>query len=217
MGIDFNTVLFCRCGYDDVDLRHLNYWLGKMIPEARKLGFNVIDLNEEKFNRERVIDELSEKEPFLVIFCGHGNDGTIFGHNGKKVIRLCNEDRYFEGKVVIAFSCKTAGSLCRSAKSKGCNTYCGWTWKLRIPSRGCADARRDECSGPCIKALLQLPLSIMKGDNPKKAYEKCLSELESLADAWRGETKFIPVANFLDAIMDGLLIDYQPITQPPAT
>ena len=132
--INKKTILIGRCSHEDV-LEYPHYWMEKVIIEAEKLDFKVIDLNNHNFERDKLIRMLKEKQPFMVILCGHGESYSIKGHDNKKVIDFCNEDYLLKNKIVFVISCYTAKELSKSAISKGCKYYIGWDNLLEIPSR----------------------------------------------------------------------------------
>lgn len=175
--------------------------------EAKKLGFDVIDIDGVNFQSENIVRILSQKQPFMVILCGHGDKTTIYGHGDKKVIELCIEDEHLENKIVYVLSCKTAESLGKSAINKGCKCYIGWSGSLEFPIRENSSIEDDDFARPCMEALMEIPIRILKGDDVYTAYKKCHDIFDSWIESWRDDTKLNSMAGILEEIKNGLLID----------
>lgn len=192
---------------DDKDAKYPYFWMEKVIKEAQRLGFEVIDLNNSNFEKTKLTKMLEEKEPFMVILCGHGTPYSIKGHKNKTVIQLCNEDYLFKGKIVYAISCYTGMDLCKSARNKGCKSYIGWTDELSIPTQTSSNPEKDAYAQPCMDALAQIPISIMNGEDTFVAYSKCYEKLNEWIIRWRADMKYSLLASMLENIRDNLIIE----------
>ena len=136
--INDKVILIGRCSHDS-DVEYPHYWMEEVISEARKLDFEVIDLDGKNFRKKTVTKILKEKQPFMVIFCGHGKEYSINGHNNRKVIELCFDDYLLKDKIVFSISCYTGGPLAKSSRNKGCKCYIGWDDRLGITSKSGAE------------------------------------------------------------------------------
>ncbi|GAH25078.1 unnamed protein product [marine sediment metagenome] len=58
----------------------------------------------------------------LILFCGHGEERSLLGSDGRAIFDDANID-YCEGAVVIAIACKSGKWLSMSATSKGAIAY----------------------------------------------------------------------------------------------
>jgi len=206
MQVDSKTILIGRCSHDD-RVKYPYYWMEKIIAEAKNLGFNVIDLKNINFEKEKLKKMLKERQPFMVILSGHGHDSFIQGHNNEKVIELCNEDYLFNNKIVYTISCYTSKALSKSARAKGCNYYIGWDNKLVIPARKNTNPAQDDFAQPCMEAMTQIPISVLNGEDIEVAYKKCYDKFDEWIKRWRVDIKFSFMASMLEEIRDHLLID----------
>ena len=204
--INNKIILIGRCSHDD-KVKYPYYWMEKVKKEAKKLGFDVIDLKDINFDRNKLISMLKEKQPFMVILCGHGNDSSVFGHNNQKVMELCNEDYLLKNKIVYVISCYTANELSKSARNKGCKHYIGWDILLDIPAKENTTPEKDDYAQPCMEAMTLLPISILKGDDINMAYNKCYDKFNEWIRRWNADVKFSSMVSMLEEIRDHILID----------
>jgi len=204
--VDSKTILIGRCSHDNI-VKYPYYWMEKIITEAKRLNFNVIDLKDINFERKKLKKLLKDKQPFLVILCGHGHKHFIQGHNNKTIVELCNEDYLFKDKIVYAISCYTSKALGKSAKTKGCKNYIGWDNNLEITAMKDTEPEQDYFAQPCMEAMIQIPISILNGDSINIAYNKYCDKFNEWISKWRADIRYTLMASMLEEIRDHLLID----------
>ncbi len=204
--INDKVVLIGRCSYDEL-VKYPYYWMESVIHEAQELGYTVLDLKDDKFNRETLLKTIEEQNPFMVILCGHGNTSYILGHNDEKVMRLCKDDHLLKDKIVYAISCYTAEGLSKSARTKGCKSYIGWDTPLDVPTKKDTLPEKDDYAQPCMEAMTLLPISILKGDDINIAYNKCYDKFNEWIGKWNADVKLRSIVSMLEEIRDHMLID----------
>ncbi len=205
MEVSTKTILIGRCRHDP-RVKYPFYWMERVISEARKLGFDVIDLKDDKFDNERLKRLLYTKQPFMVILCGHGDGYSVSGHDDQKVMELCNEDYLLKNKIVYMISCSTFNELGKSARTKGCKCFIGWDIPLAVSVKT-NDPEQDDYAQPCLEAITQLPISILKGKSVEDAYDDCYEKFTEWIERWRSDIRFTIMASALEDMRDHLSID----------
>lgn len=124
-------LLIGRCE-DDSSVKFPFYWSEEIIEEAKKLGFNVIDLKRENFTEEKFTRHITEKNPSFIFLNGHGDEICAMGHNRQPVLTLNKNDYLLKGKIAHIISCKTGLWLGQFAIDKGCKGYIGYQGLFHI-------------------------------------------------------------------------------------
>lgn len=167
--------LITRVNYDEAT-RYLYFWCEELLKLAKK-HWTIYDLAKEKANRKNVESYLVKQNPSLVIFNGHGNAETIFGHDAESLISLVHGNEYMlSGKNVFIRAC-TAGSLLgKSIKSKGATGFIGYKipfafwWDPSKLSRPLKDLNAEpfrECSN-------QVAITLLKGHTVRDAHNSSM-------------------------------------------
>lgn len=157
-------MLITRPEYDDTTF-YCSKWASNVIKEADKKGFDVFDLSREKANKDRVESILTDKQPRLVFFNGHGDDETIFGHNDEILIKSGNNENLLESKIIYAVSCSSAKELGKNAIEKGADAYIGYEDDFVFIGDTNSSARplADQFAKPFFESSNQIPLSLVNG------------------------------------------------------
>lgn len=118
------VIVFTRPLYD-IETWYTYSWQEKIIEEFSKHGYFILDLGIQTANRKNLEVALTELEPVYYCHYGHGNDRTIIGQTGKKILdeKNCHILKSCQAYVV---ACKTLSELGKFAINEGCLAYVGY-------------------------------------------------------------------------------------------
>ncbi len=105
---------------------YLFHWAEILVMEAKKRGWNVLDLQKEKAKRNEFQSYLNKKSPDIVILNGHGNAMSVMGQDGEIILSTNDGVELLEGKKVFIRACSAGLSLGREAINKGANGFVGY-------------------------------------------------------------------------------------------
>lgn len=103
------TILFSRPRHDDV-MAYLYHYSKKLVQISTEKGNNTINKEKTDANKNIVTSVISNSNPELIMFNGHGNDSAICGHNDEIIIRKEN-CTLLKNKITYALSCASASKL----------------------------------------------------------------------------------------------------------
>ena len=106
--------------HDEV-VHYLSTWCKQTIDVAKEHNFNVIPLEETKANIHDFKSYITKNKVDLIVFNGHGDPFTIYGHLDKPLITPENKE-LLKGKIIYAISCSCSKELGPSCISTG--TFC---------------------------------------------------------------------------------------------
>ena len=72
------------------------------------------------------------KKYSLILFCGHGEERSLLGSDGRAIFNDDNID-YTEGAIVVAIACKAGRWLAMSSASKGATGFVGFRDVVYLP------------------------------------------------------------------------------------
>jgi len=120
-----NCFLVTRSRHDP-GMHYLFYWAGKVIEEANKKNFQILDLSEEKANQKDFNGRMKKLRPGLLFLNGHGDSDKVTGHNDQILIKVGQNDELIRDCIVYALSCRSAAELGKTCVSKGTISYIGY-------------------------------------------------------------------------------------------
>lgn len=124
--INNKTILVTRPN-DDQTLNFLYYWTEKIVDEALKRRFNLLDLKGNKATKDNFESYITKNHPSLILFNGHGTKSSILGYNNESLVEYGKNEDLLLDKIVYARSCESASVL--GAKSKAI-AFIGYIWKF---------------------------------------------------------------------------------------
>lgn len=129
--------------------------LGEICAEAlEKETFVVTMLEGPKARRKNLPKEHFE----LVLFCGHGEERSLLGSDGRAIFDDNNVE-YFQDSVVVTVACNSAVWLGMSATSKGADGYIGFSGPAYLPLSSEKHAYRSDF----IRTFSVFILSLLEG------------------------------------------------------
>jgi len=189
-----NTILICRMRIkDDIPTNYIFYWAEEIVQEAKLLGFEVIDLQNENFEESKIKEMIDKHDPFLIFLNSHGTEYSILGYNKKTdVILRCKNDHLFKDRIVYALSCSTGKLLGKSAFNKGCKCYIGYGKNVIFPtleSYGPKGILDDFVAKPFMKVSNEIILTFLKGGTPEEAIKNSQQMVDHLVTYWENQEK----------------------------
>lgn len=177
-----NTILVGRCN-DELNVAFPFYWASRIIEEAEKLEYDIIDLREENYVEEKVKSLIESKSPGIIFLNGHGNEYCTKGHGCMPVIIANKNDILLKDKIVYVLSCKTAKYLGPAACDKGCEAYIGYLEDFAFVYLD-DNPLNDHIAKIYMEASNEIPLTILNGGSPKQAYENSQKIFEKWISFW---------------------------------
>jgi hypothetical protein len=161
---------------DDEITRYCNKWLEvKIIPEARKRGFNVIDLPEKKARKKNVENVLKKMFPSLVLFHGHGQDSAIGGYNQEILIHSDENAHLLKDKIIHSFTCNSASILgVIAVKKHNTKTFIGYKNPFIALTDDYKTSRplEDEIAKAFLDPPMKVNEALIKGNTTGEAFKK---------------------------------------------
>ncbi len=163
----------------DPGTRYLSRWSERVIQEARKKNFNVIDLRKEKATRKEFEGRVNKVKPALIVLNGHGNETRVTGHNNEVLVRYGENESLLHNRITYAVSCDSAAVLGAECAKKGKTTFIGYnkSFIFNLSQRHMRQPTKDQRAAQFLNASNQVPLSLLKGHPAKQASDRSKSLL----------------------------------------
>ena len=166
-------------------LRYTHYWTGMVLDEARKRGYNVVDMRDELATGDHVIPRLRQmtrKGPVFILGSGHGHADEFTGQNLDVVF---DEDTSLDlnGSPVYLMSCQTAKSLGqRLVTQNNASAFLGYSEDYLLTSGDIKDVEFD----PTVQSFMQMftvpALTMVWGGSMEDGMRNAMKTY----DKWRG-------------------------------
>lgn len=169
-----NKILLVTRPRHDLPTNYLYFWSQKVIDEARKKGFTVLDLSEKKANRKTFLSYVKKNNPSLVFFNGHGSEKIITGHNNGTIVSEKEDKRIVKEKIIYARSCDAVNFLGQEWIKKGAITFVGYERKffLGYSYNKITRPLDDEVARLFLEPSNSVIESLLKGNSVRKAVKK---------------------------------------------
>ncbi|MBU4274836.1 hypothetical protein KKE19_03410 [Patescibacteria group bacterium] len=167
------TLLITRPKHDPT-VHYLFYWAKKIIELARAKSITVIDLRGKRANHEEVISILQKKQPSLVFFNGHGNDGCILGYNDEVLVAVGKSENVLVSKIVYALSCRSGKELGPKSIQNGALGYIGYDDDFIFvrDENKMSEPLKDKTAGLFLEPSNQVMVCLLKGHPIKYSHEQ---------------------------------------------
>ena len=168
------NVLVTRPDHCD-EVHYLCEWFGEIFNACKSKDVHFQDLYHTRANRAEVITFLEKGNWDLIVFNGHGNENTIFGHDDLEVLTNIPADRkLLKNKVVYVIACLTTQQLGPKCISDGTTAYVGYSGLLTFYGDPCKNLLplEDDLAKPIFEASNMVVLSLIKGNSAKEAVMK---------------------------------------------
>lgn len=173
------SILITLPRYDDVT-EYLCQFSHPIIIEAEKRGISVKKLSDSLVNRqefEKVLSKLNQK---FVIFNGHGELGSIFGHRNSLLIKKGVNDEILKGRIIYSRSCESASlfdSFYSDSKEEGCLIGYEFPFMFYIDLKWSVNPLKDKVAELFFEPSNIIPISLIKGNTAKEAHEKSKKQI----------------------------------------
>lgn len=155
----------------DPGTRYLSRWSERVIEEARKKNFGVIDLHREKAVRKEFEGRVEKTDPALIILNGHGNESYVTGHDNEVLVQSGENESLLHNRITYAISCDSAAVLgVQCVKQQG-TTFIGYnkSFVFNISQQYLHQPTQDQRAAQFLDASNQVPLSLLKGRTARQA------------------------------------------------
>jgi len=163
-------------------------WTSLIIEDAKNRGIKIIDdLEKRKASRKNIESYLKKQDPSIVMFNGHGNSATIFGHDNEPLIEAFKNSALLKGKDIYVRACDSGKVLGPDAIKAGANSFIGYKELFRMWTQEDDFLRnplKDPLAKPFFDSSNQVMFSLIKGKEAKdanedsiKVYRKLISQL----------------------------------------
>ncbi len=131
-------------------------------------------MSEKRANCKEVTSILQKKEPLLVFFNGHGDEGCIMGHNNEVLLAVGKNEQLLIFKIIYSLSCRSGKKLGLKGVQIGASAYLGYDDdfifvrdenKLRTPLE-------DKTAQLFLEPSNQIMVSMLKGHTAGNSHER---------------------------------------------
>ncbi|MFH1225205.1 MAG: hypothetical protein V1676_05375 [Candidatus Diapherotrites archaeon] len=180
------TFLITRPEDDDTTL-YLSEYSKPIIELAEDRGIDVFDCFHERASKQRVTSLITEKNPKLIMFNGHGSPEIISGYKFEPIIRLEENADLIKDTIVYARACHTAKELGKWCGENGNGVYLGYDDKFRFwtSSSYSHTPQNDPYAKPILDASNHAAMCLLKGGTAgdalrrsKEAFDSVIERLE---------------------------------------
>jgi len=110
----------------DATLHYLFNWVKEIIELANKKGIKILDLKQKRANKKELTSIMPKKQLCFVFLNGHGDVDRVNGYNDETLIKVGENEKLLESKIVYALSCKSGKRLGPESIKKGAESYIGY-------------------------------------------------------------------------------------------
>jgi hypothetical protein len=170
------VVLITRPMHDDTTA-YLFEWSRSIIDECNRRGIKVLNIEKDDVKKDNVLSFILSKKPSLLVFNGHGDPETIYGHNkepSKEPILSAKNLRedVVKGRVIHSLSCNSANVLGRECVNKGAISFIGYAneFVFFIDPSSSSKPLQDKNAQPFLESANKAVISIIKGNTIHEAF-----------------------------------------------
>jgi len=198
--------LFFRPQYE-LATNYLHDWFGLGVIEARRLGYEVVDLSGPEATLENLLDVLRSNEFSVLFMGGHGNPNTFTGQNSSIVLRACQNDEIMSGSLSYFLSCFVGQELLPSMISKSALSCVGFQTDFRFMVDTSYPILEDPLAEPFMATVFDHHSRILRGETIKQVWEGGIRTFDQwIAKLYpRPETIWSQVIGCLEHDRDGMI------------
>lgn len=174
-----NTFLLTRSRRDPCN-NYLFYWSGLVIKEAERKNFKVLDLKEEKANKEEFYGRIKKIKPEIVFLNGHGSPDKVTGHDNKTLVSVNDDLTQLKNSIIYALSCSSAKNLGRECILSGVRSFIGYDKDFMFSYSQDKMTRplEDETAQYFLSPSNLVVTSLIKGNTAKGSFERSQKEFK---------------------------------------
>lgn len=158
----------------DITTNYLYYWSTKIIAEADKKGFEVIDLKNKRASKKEFVSVMNKTQPSLVVLNGHGNEEGVAGFDNEILIQVRDNERILNEKISYIVSCRSAKTLGPACIRQGAKAYIGYEddFTFLINETKITKPLEDKTAEFFLEPSNQIAISLLKGNSAGNSYQK---------------------------------------------
>lgn len=175
-----NKCLLLTRSRHDPGMNYLFYWANKVIEEANKKNFQILDLSEEKANRKDFEGRIKKLKPGIVFFNGHGDSDKIAGHNNQVLVQKGENEQVLAGCIVYSFSCRSALELGKACVDSATLSYIGYIddFVFLYEEDKTTHPLEDKTASLFLEPSNLIVISVLKGNSTGQAVKKSQEEFK---------------------------------------
>ena len=176
---DSKSILVTRPSFDP-PTAYLAAWAELIVEEAREKGMKIGQLKGKEATRKMFEKRVESNDPALIAFNGHGDPDCICGNNYEVLVKAGENEKILASRIVNSVSCNSAKVLGPKSVGAGAKAFIGFTEKfvLLFEQAHSATPRKDRTAEHFIKAVNSAPISLIKGNTVKDAFDKSQAAFE---------------------------------------
>lgn len=154
----------------DVPTRYLDMWISQAVDYINSLDdVQAIRLKGDEATADKLLDSISEHNPELVMFNGHGNADAIIGHDSTPLISSTHTIKaQFIGRILHAVVCSAAYRLGQELVDIGAKAFVGYSDKFYFWQHG--DDTNDAGAKLFLEPALEVSKQLCEGNSARSSY-----------------------------------------------
>ncbi len=179
-----SAILVTRPRHDDITY-YFHQWTESILDFLTQKGIRYFDLDDQKANRKTFESYNQANKPGLLFFNGHGSTDCICGHNDEALIRMGDNERTTEGKIVYARSCFTGVGLGDSCVLNGdAKAFIGYVngFAIMYDPNMAHDPKSDRIAEPFFRCSNIIVMTLLKGKTVSQAVLRSYDEFKKTYD-----------------------------------
>lgn len=200
------AVLFFRPNKDTA-MQYASRWLYFAVEEAKRRGFDVVDLADAEATKEN-LENLMKTQPIELCFMtGHGASSLFTGYEQKVVMEACVNDEIMEGTISHFLSCYIGQQLLPSMISKGAISTIGYATDFQFYIDTNIPIDQDPYAEPFRDLTLTIIRKILDGAKLIDVWNAGIAKCDEwIAKLWnRPEVDWSNVISCLQHDRDGMI------------
>lgn len=161
----------------DVVTEYLYSWSMEIIANIthQLSGLDIHELRFEDVTKENLTKSIKEKDPYIVLFHGHGGSRTIYGFNATVLITCDDNEGLLESRIVHSLTCDSGEELGPRCIRAGTTAFVGYKKEFKFNHLGGktnADQQADFLAGIFLKPALEIDKALLEGNSVEQAFNR---------------------------------------------
>lgn len=170
---DSKSVLVTRPNFDQATA-YLDAWAELIVEEAKDKNLKVAYLQGREASRKFFEKRVENNDPALIAFNGHGDADRIMGDRDEVLVKAGENEEILKSRIVNSISCNSAKELGPKSIEAGAKAFVGFCENFIFlqEDNHSATPRKDKTAEHFLSAANAVPISLIKGNSIREAYEK---------------------------------------------
>lgn len=167
------VLVITRPSYD-VTTNYLYHWSKKVLSQAEKSLYRVVDLLRERANRNELVSVIKKTKPDLICLNGHGDSQSVTGQDNDVLVSASINAYVLKDTITYALSCRSAKTLGLVAVKNGARAYIGYRedFVFMYEQPKISHPLEDKTAELFLAPAYLLMTSLIKGNKTETAYQR---------------------------------------------